>query len=238
MCHPQSLVSLIHQTVPAYLHEIKHKLYPQVGEHLGDPSQPKATFPPWEENATILEVSPAVPEAGSKTSSSHQLKNNEDHGIVILISKAGDKWDFKIWFCILSHLNGLKKSLYDWAEIIELFNISVAEYINHGGERKTQSTNRKSGWLAAGAVPAVVAGKLLIRNHLEGTCITDELKEGPMPSCQYGERDRWSKTGGGGRWPHCLYFASRLLCAIAWGCCEMPPASRETWSSHVCSSWL
>lgn len=81
---------MIRQTVPAYLHEIKHKLHPQAGGNLGNPSQPKASFPPWEENATILEVSPAVPGAGSKISSSHQLKNNEDPVIVILIIKAGE----------------------------------------------------------------------------------------------------------------------------------------------------
>lgn len=88
MCHPQSLVSLIRQTFPSYLHEIKHELYLQVGGNFGDLSQHKATFPPWEENATVLEVLPAVPGARSKTSSSHQLRNNKDYGIVILVSKA------------------------------------------------------------------------------------------------------------------------------------------------------
>ena len=67
---------------------------------------------------------------------------------------------------MLSDPNGLQNSLYDWGEIIVLFNISIAEYIDHVEKKPTLTTTWNSSWLAAGAAPAVIAGKLVVKESL------------------------------------------------------------------------
>lgn len=60
---------------------------------------------------------------------------------------------------MLSDPNGLQHSLYDWGEIIVLFSISIAEYIDHVEEKPSLTANWNSSWLAAGAAPAVMVGE-------------------------------------------------------------------------------
>ena len=42
-----------------------------------------------------------------------------------------EKLNLKVWLCMLSDKNSLQNKLHDWGEIIALFNISIAEYIDH-----------------------------------------------------------------------------------------------------------
>lgn len=170
MC-PQSLVSLMLKTVPANPHETKQWLYPQVWGS-GNPSQQKAIFLPWGKKVgekTLWSWKPHLLSQGLEVKPAPLLSRKPTRTLQLLFqtwSDGQEKLNFKVWLCVLSDPNGLQNSLYDWGEIIVLFNISIEEYIDHVGKNPTLTANWNSSWLAEGAAPAVVAGKLVVKESL------------------------------------------------------------------------
>lgn len=203
MC-PQSLVSLMLKTFPANPGETKHNWIYRWA--LRQPKPGKDNVPSLGEGAG-RSWKPALQSQGLETNSALLLSWKPPRTLQLLFqtwSDGQEKLNFRELLCMFPDLDGLQNSLYDWGEIIVLFSSSIAEYINHVENPPALPTNWSRSWLAAGAAPAVVAGKLVVKESLgkDWHCWWAEGRAMPWCHCR-----RWTDelrlkgvtpTAGGG----------------------------------------